>query len=1043
MPSSRTLAAAAALLVALAAALAPADGQVPLKLGLLQFYPGGPGGYAYFPDAGPERQAWEFDAASKLAVFLVNQAQPADQQLELVSGDTRFTSSGTVEAAFNMMDPARTASPPPLALGLFSSETAKNAALVARLFNTAVFSSIASAPELSDRDEYPTFSRITLSDDAQGVALSGLCTHFGWQQVALVHTLDEESVNVAESFSRNAAADGVGILTTLTIKADESLDDTTVGAVLDRVQQSGARVIVLDVWLPAAEPILRAAAARGMVGAPYVWVGVAKWLFEASLLARLGPIAEGVVGVSGMELGPFDQPPLAFWEFFGAWNATYHAAPDVVNHMPFPSTSFYRYDATLMAAAAVLELAGTEAACTGDPTLAGAVAATRAAAPGAACEDATVWAPPMDVCCMLARDPSEALGNNPAGDAMLAVLRRQRRNGTITSLAMDADGEAISNVGIVNVHDGVGGRIGQFDTASGEVSFHPAATLRWPAGFEPGVVPRAVPDTVEVPVVPSDGVVHAVLGVAGACLALVLAVLAFNVRFRKMKLVMMSSPRVNNVMLLGFAMVCGYAAMDAYRWRLAGDDASRFGALCSSQHWALAVGFTLSFGAMFAKTYRVNVIFNNRQLSVRSVKDNTLFRMIGAMLLLDVLVLGAWQAFDPLRRGVTRGEAALDPDDVNRLVVPLEYECQSDHYSAWGTALMAYKAAVLAAGCWLAYITRNVQVRAVNDSKWIGFAIYTTVMFSALLLPVALLIDGDVSATTALLDCGVLLATMITLGILYVPKMVKVAQGHGNSSAMTEFTRKGSNGADSAGKGGASPRMMRKGSVGGGAGSPRRGSVGGVPGSPRSSGSAGGGAASALAATVKTLTAENRELKRKNREINARLGRMASQTSIASAGRDLPSMSPRSSAVELQALHTGAAGPSSGPSLPHPVQRMDSCVSSSYSAGPGSTRYLLGGASSVSDHRSIASDDLERAGGALEAGSTDAAAPPADGADVVVEVPAQQRPVREPHEQTEEQEQQATPASPPPITGAGAVPDPTGLPPPPPPADDDAASESD
>ena len=89
-------------------------------------------------------------------------------------------------------------------------------------------------------------------------------------------------------------------------------------------------------------------------------------------------------------------------------------------------------------------------------------------------------------------------------------------------------------------------------------------------------------------------------------------------------------------------------------------------------------------------------------------------------------------------------------------------------------------------------------------------------------------------------------------------QVVQVAQGHGNSSAMTAMT-KGSNGNADQSKG--SPRMMRKGSLGsprsagsfGGAHSPRRGSTGSAHGSE-----------AALAATVHSLTAENRELKRAN-----------------------------------------------------------------------------------------------------------------------------------------------------------------------------------
>ena len=57
MPRLCAIMVACALGVAIMAACAcvPASAQADtVKLGLLQFYPGGPGGHAYFPDPGPE-----------------------------------------------------------------------------------------------------------------------------------------------------------------------------------------------------------------------------------------------------------------------------------------------------------------------------------------------------------------------------------------------------------------------------------------------------------------------------------------------------------------------------------------------------------------------------------------------------------------------------------------------------------------------------------------------------------------------------------------------------------------------------------------------------------------------------------------------------------------------------------------------------------------------------------------------------------------------------------------------------------------------------
>lgn len=923
-------AAAGALLGALVfAGLAAAD---TVRLGVLQFYPGGlPGGHAYFPDQGPARDAWEFDAATRLAVWEINQAPQIlpNHTLEIVRADTAYTASGTVESAFRMLDPLRSdGEPPRIVIGQFSSLTAKNAALVGRLFNTPVFSSVASAPELSDRAEYPTFSRITLSDDEQGEALAHMARHFDWDALALIHTLDDEAVNIAESLGRNAAELGIELLTTQTVKHDTTLTAAVIDAVLDRVVASGARVIVLDVWLEAASPFLLAAHARGLTGAPYVWVGVAKWLFNRGLLAELGPVAQGVVGVTGMEPSPFEPPPAALVSFFTSWATSLYVDPSIVHGMASPNVSFSRYDAVWMAAAALHETVEIERFCA-SPEGEAAADAAAAASPGAGCDDAAAWPSqpaPLDMCCLLRRNASEARGGNPGGDVALRVLRRQRRDGTLGPLEMNADGESLSNVGIVNVVDGVGLLVGQYDTTAKSVGFHPAASVQWPAGFPAGVVPRALPTVVEVVDSPSDAVVAAVVASASVCAAATLAVLAFNVAFREQKLIRMSSPRVNNVLLLGIVMVCSYAGMDAYRWRAAGTDAAAWASMCSLQHWTLPVAYTLSFGAMFSKAYRVHKIFNNRQLQVRSVRDRSLFQMIAGMLAVDVVLLGAWQLADPLRRSVSRGPAAQDPGDISRLVVPLTYECTSDHYAFWATAIVGYKAALLVGGVWIAYLTRNIKVRALNDSRLIGFAIYNTVVFSLLLMPVALLVSGNVSATTALLDSGVLFAAMVTLAIMFAPKIRKVARGQGNDSDMTAADLKTSAGASggvgSQGSGAGSPRMGRRGSVG----------------SPR------GGSARRLSSGADNVSAENRELRRSNRELTARLAQLAKGGAATSSTAGL--MTKRDE-VELAHLMAGKeGGPSSGPSSPtserYAAARRSS-VASNFASDSGSARELLSG----------------------------------------------------------------------------------------------------
>lgn len=83
----------------------------------------------------------------------------------------------------------------------------------------------------------------------------------------------------------------------------------------------------------------------------------------------------------------------------------------------------------------------------------------------------------------------------------------------------------------------------------------------------------------------------------------------------------MSSPNLNNIILAGaiFAYLSiVFSGLDA-RWIPLGTDPI----MCKLHMWALALSFSLAFGAMFSKTWRVHKIFTNKKIRrMVSVKTN-------------------------------------------------------------------------------------------------------------------------------------------------------------------------------------------------------------------------------------------------------------------------------------------------------------------------------------------------------------------------------------------------------------------------------------
>lgn len=69
--------------------------------------------------------------------------------------------------------------------------------------------------------------------------------------------------------------------------------------------------------------------------------------------------------------------------------------------------------------------------------------------------------------------------------------------------------------------------------------------------------------------------------------------------------------------------------------------------------YLLSAGFSLAFGSMFAKTYRVNKIFTYSAASIvkdKFLKDKQLITFISVLLVIDAVIISLWIMVDPMKR---------------------------------------------------------------------------------------------------------------------------------------------------------------------------------------------------------------------------------------------------------------------------------------------------------------------------------------------------------------------------------------------------------
>ncbi|XP_069814252.1 gamma-aminobutyric acid type B receptor subunit 2 isoform X2 [Dendropsophus ebraccatus] len=247
--------------------------------------------------------------------------------------------------------------------------------------------------------------------------------------------------------------------------------------------------------------------------------------------------------------------------------------------------------------------------------------------------------------------------------------------------------------------------------------------------------------------------------------------LFFNIKNRNQKLIKMSSPYMNNLIILGGML--SYASIFLFGLDGSFVSAKTFETLCTVRTWILTVGYTTAFGAMFAKTWRVHAIFKNVKMKKKIIKDQKLLVIVGGMLLIDLCILICWQIVDPLKRTVE--EYNLEPDPAGRdiAILPFLEHCENTHMTIWLGIVYAYKGLLMLFGCFLAWETRNVSIPALNDSKYIGMSVYNVGIMCIIGAAVSFLTKDQPNVQFCIVALVIIFCSTITLCLVFVPKLDK------------------------------------------------------------------------------------------------------------------------------------------------------------------------------------------------------------------------------------------------------------------------------
>ncbi|XP_033640825.1 gamma-aminobutyric acid type B receptor subunit 1-like [Asterias rubens] len=597
--------------------------------------------------------------------------------------------------------------------------------------------SIAASPSLSNRFLFPRSFRLLPPETMFNVAKFALFMEFNWTKVATLHQFYPLFSQSMTDFHKEAKNLGVEII------AAESFVEHPAFPV-ENIKRVGARIIVVGAYADMTRRVFCEAYHQNMYGAKYVWI-MTGWLEynwwrepDDAINCTVDQMEEAIANQFGVYIDT--TPSHAHWKPTRAGLTT---------------NNFLERFETLLGTNNSLSLPGYV-----DISLVYDTAWTQALALHQAQERLAQLDPP--------RTLEDFEYDNITVNILFDIISNMTFQGVSGPVQFDPNGDRLGLLEILQMQAGNFVSVGIVDPTvdSGrDIEFNENYPIVWQGRAPPidFIITRETRQTIRLPVV-ITGSIFAALGIVLAC-----CFLTFNVRYRKKRVIKMSSPNINNLMLIGGMLAYTSVIFLGVDTGIA--SAETFILMCKAKTWCLSIGFSLAFGSMFSKTWRVHKIFTNKTaMKTVLMRDQWLFGYVAALVLIDVVILVLWEIIDPVLVKEHYGRTVTHQKNDDIVYISTHTICESANHIYWIGSFYVINGLLLVFGAFLAWETRKVSIPALNDSKNIGICVYNVLILSFVGATVSFVLVES-NTHYSLIATLIWVATTLTLCVVFVPKM--------------------------------------------------------------------------------------------------------------------------------------------------------------------------------------------------------------------------------------------------------------------------------
>uniref|UniRef100_A0A182J9B7 G-protein coupled receptors family 3 profile domain-containing protein n=1 Tax=Anopheles atroparvus TaxID=41427 RepID=A0A182J9B7_ANOAO len=366
-------------------------------------------------------------------------------------------------------------------------------------------------------------------------------------------------------------------------------------------------------------------------------------------------------------------------------------------------------------------------------------------------------------------------------NAIYAAMNSTQFLGVSGVVAFSSQGDRIALTQIEQMIDGQYYKLGYYDTQADNLTWFDKE--KWDGEKVPQdrTIVRRVLRTVSLPLF----ICMSTISCFGILVAI--ALIIFNIWHRHRRVIQTSHPVCNTIMLFG-VIICLVSVI------LLGIDgqfitAENYPKVCQARAWILSTGFTMAYGAMFSKVWRVHRFTTKTKTDPKKkVEPWKLYTMVSGLLTVDLVILLTWQMQDPLQRRLEAFplEDPISSNDDVKIRPELEH-CESHNNSVWLGVIYGFKGLILVFGLFLAYETRSLKVKQINDSRYVGMSIYNVVVLCLITAPVAMVIASQQDASFAFVALAVIFCCFLSMLLIFVPKVIEVLR-HPKDKAESKFS---------------------------------------------------------------------------------------------------------------------------------------------------------------------------------------------------------------------------------------------------------------